>query len=188
MPERQRLGHAAVNVDVAVPVVPPLAGDGLLEQRVPDLGSGDRVDGQAVGVLEHHHGPARDLVVAAFVPQGTQLRRHVPVPPDEVASRWRDRGLQLRGEGAGDGPAGRRPIDGQVAGLRQQLLEAKDRARGDRPGEPAGRAQAAARGSRDGDAVPEVELQVRGEAGAEAGRGEEERVVVGLAPATAHVG
>src|SRR5947209_3832952 len=74
VPEGERLGQAAVHVDVAVAAGAAFAGDRIGKQRLPDPCSCEPVDRQRVLVLERHHGAASDLIRGVRAPQGAQLR------------------------------------------------------------------------------------------------------------------
>jgi len=92
VPEVERLGEAAVDVDVAVAVTAGLAADRVGEKGVPELGAGEAVDFEPVCVLEHDHGGPGDLVRLAGAPERAQLSRRVWVAPAEATRGRVDRG------------------------------------------------------------------------------------------------
>ena len=133
-------------------------------------------------VLELHHRALGDRVRTARAPQRLQLVRRVRVAPAEAAARRFDRRLRLALGRARDGGAGRLPVDRQVAGLGEQLLQAQGRAGRHRPFDLAGAVQAAAcrvtataRGSLTRSCEPSGAPRPDGR--------EHERVAVGFAPA-----
>jgi len=95
VPEVERLGEVAVDVDVAVAVPAGLAGNGVDEKGMPEFGADEAVDFEVVGVLEHDHGGPGDLVPVAGIPERTQLGWGVRVAPAEATLRRVDRGGEL---------------------------------------------------------------------------------------------
>ena len=97
VPEGERLGQAAVHVDVAVAAGAAFAGDRIGKQRLPDPCSCEPVDRQRVLVLERHHGAASDLIRGVRAPQCAQFRGNVRVAPVELSLRRVDGGLKFGG-------------------------------------------------------------------------------------------
>lgn len=85
MPQREKLRHRSVDVDVAVSRGLSFAGDGICEQCGPDPVAGDCVDGEVMVVLEHHHCATGDRVRPTGLPERLELVRDVWVPPSKVA-------------------------------------------------------------------------------------------------------
>lgn len=80
-----------MHVDVAVAAVATFVCDRVGDKRGPDLRSGQAVGGEAVVVLERHHGAADDLVGLARAPKSAEFGWDVPVAPVEAAGRCGDR-------------------------------------------------------------------------------------------------
>src|SRR4051794_6836332 len=86
--------------------------------------------------LEHHHRAAGDLVALLGLPLTRELTWRVRVAPVERAAWRRDRRLGLRLRALSDIGAVGRPVDGQVAELREQLVQAQHGRRAYMPLDP----------------------------------------------------
>jgi hypothetical protein len=92
VPEVERLRDTAVHVDVAVAALATSAGDRVGDWRGPHFRAGEAVGGEAVVVLEHHHGSTDSQVL------GRANKRQVAVafpPKDDICARGRRRLLRL---------------------------------------------------------------------------------------------
>ena len=118
-----------MHVHVAVAAAEVLAGDHVAEQLAPHGRPGKPVDGDFVFVLELHHRALRDHVRLARRPHRLQLMRRVRVAPVEAAARRvRPPPAPRRWACARRRRRRRLPVDRQVAGFGQQLLQTQRRA------------------------------------------------------------
>src|SRR4029078_6001133 len=118
VPESEGLRHVAVDVDVAVAVCSRPPGDRVRKQGAPYLRSHEAVDVEVMGVLEHPHRAADDLVPFPGLPERMQFVWRVSVAPVESSGRWLRCGGELGVRCGGRRIRSRTPTEGEVAGQR----------------------------------------------------------------------